>query len=322
MRWESGQVVGGGRYKLLRLLGQGGQGDAWEARRLVDGGLAKTVVLKLVRIQELFGAMAQEFLWEARMATMLEHPNILRVFTVVEEDDIAFAAMEPAVGRTLREWLVRYQQLHHKPLPWPMVAHVMMQVCEGLEYAHHLQTLEGQPLQLVHRDLHPQNILITRQGHAKILDFGVLKTLSQRDDTENGTLKKISPFFSPEQVLAKPVDKLSDLFSLGAISYEMCSGKRAFNGTNPLEVVRKIVACQPEPLSEVAPFLPEELHEAIECLMQANPDLRPASAEEVRATMDGLLQHTPFSMGDLKALFQELFGEGDDPSFATRGAIA
>lgn len=314
--WSAGQVIGEGRYKLIAPLGHGGQGDVWEAEQLGMAGFARTVVLKLVRLRETFLELTSEILWEARIAAMLHHPNIVQVFDVGEEGDFAYLAMEHIFGRTLHSLAQRHNSLHQTPLPWPAVVFVMMQVCEGLEYAHNLCSKDGLPLQLVHRDLKPQNIMVTREGYVKIIDFGVVKTMGLREETEDGVLKGTPAFMSPEQVLAKEIDKRSDLFSLGSVLYEACCGKRAFEGNSLFEVLRNITNCEPEPLTTLAPHLPHALIVLVENLLQLDPINRPQTAETVRSRLDDVFRHTRFSRHDLKSLYTELMGEEDDPSLA------
>lgn len=318
--WSAGQVIGGGRYKLIAPLGQGGQGDVWEAEQLGMAGFARTVVLKLVRLRDTFRELTSEILWEGRIAAMLHHPNIVQVFDVGEEGDFAYLAMEHIFGQTLHSLALRHRNLHQTPLPWPAIVFMMMQVCEGLEYAHNLCSKEGLPLQLVHRDLKPQNIMVTREGYVKIIDFGVVKTMGLREETEDGVLKGTPAFMSPEQVLAKEIDKRSDLFSLGSVLYEACCGKRAFEGNSLFEVLRNITSCEPEPLTTLAPHLPHALVAVVENLLQLNPIDRPGTAESVRSMLEDVFQDTRFSRHDLKKLYVELVGEDADLSLAGSGA--
>jgi eukaryotic-like serine/threonine-protein kinase len=225
-----------GRYRLLGELGRGAMGVVYRAE---DPNIGRTVALKTQRL-DVQGEEQQELLrrlrQEARSAGVLNHPNIVTIYDAGEQDTLFYIAMEYIEGRTLQSMFTP-----GVPLPIDQVVEIARQVCAGLDYAH--------ARQIVHRDIKPANIMITPEGGAKIMDFGIAKTGSGM--TSAGQVLGTPSYMSPEQVKGKVLDGRSDLFSVGVILYEAVTGQKPFTGDNITTIVYKIVNEEPLPPREI-----------------------------------------------------------------------
>ena len=224
-------------YRVVELLGRGGMGEVYRAHDTrLDRPVAIKVLPELAATDE---KARRRLLWEARRTSAIEHPNIVRIYSLEEADGAFLIVMECVEGQDLRELIAS------GPLPLDRVLRIGCQVADALAAAHSAG--------LVHRDIKPSNILVTRDGHAKVVDFGVAAAFEAgRDDTALVTRVTVSgrqrtdgiagtiSYMSPEQVLAKPLDGRSDLFSLGCVLYEAATGKPAFTGESPYAVMRAI----------------------------------------------------------------------------------
>lgn len=232
-----------GRYTLLRLLGEGGMGRVFEAELSGPSGFRKRLALKVIAERSV-GRDEQargEFLREARIGGLLRHPNVIDCYDFGVIDDHPFIAMELVEGMSLRELIAG------GPLPPTVVLDCAVQICEGLAHAHGL-VVDGAPLELVHRDLKPGNMLVTQQGQVKILDFGLARAsqaVAGADVagaiTATGVVRGTPSYMSPEQASGSDVDPRSDLFALGAVIFELATGDRFFDADDLLAVMMAIV---------------------------------------------------------------------------------
>jgi hypothetical protein len=267
-----------GPYEITGPLGAGGMGEVYRAR---DTRLERTVALKILPAQ--FSAdpvRKQRFEREAKTISSLNHPHICVLHDVGHQDGMDYLVMECVEGETLAK------RLEKGPLPLEQVLRFGAQIAEALDKAHRLG--------IVHRDLKPGNIMLTPTG-AKLLDFGLAKpavpvaslaTLTataakQSPATEQGTIVGTFQYMSPEQVEGKEVDERSDIFSLGAVLYEMVTGMRAFEGKSQLSVASAILEKEPDPLSAVKPMTPPALNHAIKKCVAKLPDERWQSASDL-----------------------------------------
>jgi len=252
------------------------------------------------------------FLREARLAALLSHPNVVHAFDFGEEEGELFLAMEyvegSSLGRVVSELHARKQHL-----PVGLVAHVLAMVCEGLSAVHELKDVDGTDLHVVHRDVSPQNVMISFGGHVKLLDFGVAKIERDQGLSRTGEVKGKVSYMSPEQALGDALDARSDLFAVGAMLYEAVTGKRMWGDGTEMEVLRKLALENPPKLA--APDgeeLPSALVSLYERLVARKAEDRPASAREVA---DGLAEIAKSERNPQRALAQrmtELFGEDAD----------
>src|SRR5688572_4125887 len=252
-------------YTILGKLGEGGMGVVYKAR---DTRLERLVALKFLPSDVAATASArQRFVNEARAASALNHPNVAVVYDVGESDSHSFIAMELVEGESLRE------VLRADRLSIDHVQTLAQQIADGLQAAHS----KG----IVHRDIKPENLLLTAEGHVKIMDFGIAKRGTDAGLTQTGTTLGTLAYMSPEQLLADVVDHRSDLWSLGVVLYEMLARELPFRRDREAAILYEILNREPTPVEVHRPDTPAPLRALIAQLLQKDPDRRPASAAEV-----------------------------------------
>jgi eukaryotic-like serine/threonine-protein kinase len=265
-----------GPYELLAPAGAGGMGEVYKAR---DTRLDRTVAIKVLPPHVARDpVLNQRFEREARMLAALSHPHICPVFDVGHQDGIAFLVMEYLDGQTLAERLV------HGRLPLDQALRYAIQVADALDKAHGAG--------IVHRDLKPGNIMLTSSG-AKLLDFGLAKPArpalatggsrlpTTPSMTERGTILGTVQYMAPEQLEGTPADARTDLFAFGAVVYEMLTGKRAFEGRNPISVIAAIMHAEPPPIAASQPLAPPLLDHLVRTCLAKDPKERWQSAADV-----------------------------------------
>ena len=272
-----------GPYEITAQIGVGGMGEVYRA---TDTKLKRDVALKLVSESSILGDEAQaRFLREARVAATLNHPNICTIYEIGElppgADVLApagapYIAMEYIEGQTLARLLAREGRLSLKSL-----LSIAVQVAEGLAEAHRRQ--------VVHRDLKPQNVMVSPEGRVKILDFGLAKLLGPTDPsdevltaaetqsaelTQQGKVLGTIAYMSPEQALGKPLDQRSDVFSFGTMLFQMAAGRSPFQGETGLSTIAKIIETDPPSLVEAVPGVPLDFDRVVRRCLQKDPDAR------------------------------------------------
>ena len=284
-----------GRYEVIQKLATGGMAELYLARFEGPGGFEKRCALK--RILPQFAAdetFRRMFLTEARVTAMFDHPNLVQIFELGEDDAGQFyIAMELVRGRNVRQ-LLGLAHTQGLPIPAELAAFMAIQALDGLAYAHaftHPDT--GEPLGLVHRDISPQNILVSQAGAVKLVDFGIVKGTSISGETRSGSLKGKVAYMSPEQASGNPLDGRSDIFALGICLYEMVTGTRPFGGKNELMVLKSILERPIPPVVTYAPDCPEGVEHAIERALAKNPAHRFADARSFQTALQEILQKTP-----------------------------
>jgi serine/threonine-protein kinase len=297
-----------GRYRLERRLAVGGMAEVYLAVAEGLSGFEKRVVVKRLLPQHArVGELLSMFLDEARLVATLRHPNIAEVYDVGAEDGAYFFAMEHIAGRDLRDIL---EATVGAPLPLPEALQIVCAVAEGLHHAHEQRDEAGRPLQIVHRDVSPSNVLVSAAGAVKLIDFGVAKWAAQRSETRHGVLKGKCAYMSPEQCRAEPLDRRSDVFSLGVLLYEVTTGHRPFERDNDFETMSAIVNTRPEPPSSRRGDYPPILDEIVMRALSPRPEDRQATARLLGqqltafAASNGLTS----SADQLEALLRRLFG--------------
>jgi serine/threonine-protein kinase len=252
-------------YELIGALGEGGMGIVYRAR---DTALDREVALKIIRPDSLGAEARRRFLREAKACSRINHPNIVTVYAAGEDGGTPWFAMELVAGETLRAVIDR------GPVPWATAADWISGILDALARLH----AEG----IVHRDLKPENIIVTRDGAAKLMDFGIARLGGETSLTADGATLGTARYMSPEQVRGKPADAPSDLFSLGAVLYELLAGEPAFTGEHPLATMYAITNEAPRPIAELVPDLPESIAGAIERSLEKDPAARFADAASFR----------------------------------------
>jgi eukaryotic-like serine/threonine-protein kinase len=277
-----------GRYLLLDHLAQGGMAEIFRAwAPSVDGG-GRLIVLKCV--QPDFGQdveFLQMFRSEIRVSIGLNHPNIVQLYDFGEVDGRPYIAMELVEGKSLKQ-LVQQLQQQQTYLPVEFSAYAIEQVAAGLHYAHaYRDRTTGENLNIIHRDISPQNLLIAYTGNVKIIDFGIAKAASNRQNTRAGVIKGKPSYLSPEQISGEVLDGRSDIFCLGTVLWETLTGRKLFAGDSDLAAIRLIDACDKhvKPPSTINPSVSPELDAITLKALSHNRDKRFATAEEMQRAL-------------------------------------
>jgi serine/threonine-protein kinase len=275
-----------GRYELLERLGAGGMAEVYRARYTAAPGITKPVVIKRV-----LGHYAQEpafvemFLNEARISVGLSHGNIVQVFDFGQVEGEYFLAMELVDGQPLSALLKKARAEGMTRLPAPLAVAIVIEMCRGLHYAHTRRGEDGEPLGLVHRDISPDNVLLSYEGEVKVSDFGIAKArLAGRPETDAGVVKGKYLYFSPEQAKGEPLDARSDVYAVGVVLYQLLCGRRPVEGSE-LEVMRRIVEGQLTPARKLNPLLDEGLWEILRKALATSREERYPSAEALHLAL-------------------------------------
>src|SRR5689334_10513227 len=220
---------------------------------------------RLVAVKRILSNIAEDeefitmFIDEAKIAVQLQHANIAQIFDLGKVDDSYFIALEYVHGKDLRGIFDHLHADEGALMPMAQACFIVMQVCEGLDYAHNKRDAQGRELNLVHRDVSPQNVLLGYEGEIKLVDFGIAKAAGKASKTQAGILKGKFGYMSPEQVRGLPVDRRSDIFSLGIVLYELLTGERLFVGESDFSTLEKVRNVEILPPSSFNKKIPAEL---------------------------------------------------------------
>ncbi|NTX36826.1 serine/threonine protein kinase [Myxococcus sp. CA033] len=301
-----------GRYELLALLGRGGMAETWRARLVGAAGVTKPVLIKKVLLEHVNNEdFISMFVREARISSTLSHGNIAQVFEFGRVDGQYFLAMELVDGQPLHRVQKRAAKLGLSQLPVPLATYIALEMCRGLHYAHTRTDDKGAPLNIVHRDISPDNVLISYEGQVKIVDFGIAKArMSRSFKTEPGIVRGKYLYFSPEQAKGREVDARSDVWSTGLVLYEMLCGQPPITGTQASVMLRMAYGEFPSP-RQVRGDLPVALDELIMKALSVELSTRYESANAFADALAGFLYSVspPFSTMDLAQLVRVLFQE-------------
>jgi serine/threonine protein kinase len=258
-------LVLGNRYELGATIGRGGMGTVYDA---TDRRLDRSVAVKILRpdLAEQLKAR-RRFETEARAAARLVHPNVVTVFDSGEDDGVPFLVMERLPGRTLAD------ELSAGAVPVLRVRALGLEMLTAIAAAHEAG--------IVHRDIKPGNVLLTSDGHAKVSDFGIAKTVDDSDQTQTADLVATVGYLAPERLSGAPASPRSDLYSVGVVLYEALTGARVFSGASPAAVMLSVERGDFRPLSRVRPGVPPDLAAVVERAMARDPDHRYGSAREM-----------------------------------------
>ncbi|XXF80791.1 protein kinase [Myxococcaceae bacterium GXIMD 01537] len=299
-----------GRYELVSQLGRGGMAETWRARLLGAAGVTKPVLIKKI-LPEYSNdkAFTEMFVSEARISATLSHGNVAQVFDFGEVDGEYFLAMEFVDGQPLNRLMKRAQKTGLPHLPVALATFIAIEMCRGLHYAHTRTDDAGEPLDIVHRDISPDNVLLSYEGQVKIVDFGIAKARALRSfKTEAGVVKGKYLFFSPEQARGEEVDARTDVWATAVVLYDMLCGRLPLEGP-PHVVIQKLVNGDfPRPRA-LRPELPAELDEIVMRALTVERDGRTESCHEFGNALAGFLFATAprFSSLSLAHLVKELF---------------
>ncbi|MBL8955314.1 MAG: serine/threonine protein kinase [Myxococcaceae bacterium] len=297
-----------GRYSIDRLLARGGMAEVFAGKAVGPGGFQKSVVIKRI-LPELAEdpAFVEMFLSEARLAAQLNHPNVVQVFDFGVNDGQYYLAMEYVRGQTLRA-LLKHYVTKQQALPAHVAARIACGVCEGLQYAHDLADDDGQPLNIVHRDVAPDNVMVTSSGVPKLVDFGVAKAVSNTHRSVAGTVKGKYAYMSPELVRGLEADRQVDVYALGVTLFELVTARRPFKADTELALVQLIVAGDTPLAHVVNPAVPEALSRIIALAMHPTKAERYPDARSLQKALEGWLSSTgeQVSSADLAGLVDEV----------------
>ena len=310
---QSGALVGQnlGKYELLALLAVGGTAEIYLARIGGEAGFEKYLVVKC-----LLDHLADEpeyvkmFLDEARLGAQLDHSNIVQTLELGEQDGRYYMAMEYLAGMSLAQLARRTQErVPGGYMPVDLVLGLAAQTCAGLNYAHRKAHAGGQALNLVHRDISPQNLVVSFEGVLKIVDFGIAKADMRDTHTRSGTIKGKFAYMSPEQCLAKQVDHRTDIFALGVIVHELLCARRLFKRQTTYETYEAIIKGKVPKPSQVNPRLDPALDDVVLKALAYNREDRYESAEAFGQTLLETLHRrgTSISASDVAAYYEKYF---------------
>jgi serine/threonine-protein kinase len=275
------------RYELLCVLAQGGMGTVWLARMSGKLGFERLVALKtILPTYSTDRQFCDMFLDEAKIAGQIDHENVARILEIGEDRGLLYYAMELIDGESLRK-LYRDVRASNKTFPMGVAVRIVADACAGLHATHELYGDDGRPLEVVHRDVSPQNLLVTVRGTTKLIDFGVAKANARRsEETAAGTLKGKIEYMAPEQARGEPLDRRADVYALGAVLYELLAGRpvRDTDDGKQLAALHELMTGAPYPL--LPPAVPDVLRSVVDRALARDRNERFASAEELRRALE------------------------------------
>lgn len=269
-----------GRHLLLERVNVGGMAEVFKAKSFGVAGFERIVAVKRI-----LPTLAEDdefitmFIDEARIAAHLTHQNIVQIYELGSHQNNFFISMEYVAGRDLRQILDDQKKLK-RPMSTAKACFIVSQVCEALEYAHRKRDPAGKDLRIIHRDVTPQNVIISYEGEVKLCDFGIAKAASRASRTQVGVLKGKFAYMSPEQVRGQPTDRRSDLFALGVIFYEMLTGERLFLGESDYSTLEAVRNARVPAVRKLNPNVSRELEAIVMRLLTRDPKDRYQWASE------------------------------------------
>src|SRR5512140_1183570 len=299
-----------GKYFLLERSDVGGMAEVFRAKAYGVEGFERLVAVKriLANIAE-DKEFIRMFIDEAKLAVQLNHANIAQIFDLGVVDGAYYIALEHVHGRDLRGIFDRCRQLG-EAMPVSQACFIVMKLCEGLDYAHNKRDQAGRELSLVHRDVSPQNILVSFEGEVKLIDFGIAKAAGTGAKTQAGILKGKFGYMSPEQVRGLPLDRRSDIFSMGIVLYELLTGERLFTGESDFSTLEKVRNVEILPPSTYNRKIPEELERIVLKALAKDVDDRYQNAIDLHDELQAFVYTAGefYSRKDLAGWMKKTFG--------------
>jgi serine/threonine protein kinase/Tfp pilus assembly protein PilF len=280
------QPIRFGKYILLERLATGGMAQLYKAKITGIQGFEKLIAIKMI-----LPHLAKEkefvtaFIDEAKLAALLNHQNIVQIYDFGSMEDSFFISMEYLFGNDLRAIWVRARE-KNLPISLEYALYIVARVCAGLGYAHELKDFQGNSLNIIHRDISPQNIFVTYQGEVKILDFGIAKAASQSTVTQCGMIKGKVAYMSPEQAAGRAIDQRSDIFSTGIVLYELIAHSKMFDGDSTIQILTKVRDADYRPLQDIVAGLPPKVYAILDRALAKNPDERYPSCSEMGSDLE------------------------------------
>ena len=300
-----------GPYLIHQKVAQGGMAELFLADYVREDGFRRKVAIKRI-LPHLAGnsEFIKMFTREARLAALLQHPNVVQIFDYGNIENAYFIAMEYIHGKNLKEILTAYG----KGLPIEHSVFIISKICKGLDYSHSRRDDDsGRPLEIIHRDISPQNMLISYEGEVKISDFGISKAISEPSLTMAGVIKGKLAYLSPEQSLGEPIDQRTDIYALGLVLYETISGKKVYAFDTDVEAIRAIPTLQIEPLMHAREGIPAELNDIVMKCLAKKKEERYQSASALYDDLAKFRKNMKFTFdtSDLAKFMNEHFDRND-----------
>jgi eukaryotic-like serine/threonine-protein kinase len=273
-----------GRYRVVAPLARGGMGIIYLGRLEGAAGFSKPVVIKTVIPDAKDTRAAQLFAREARIVSNLEHPSIVGVLDFGEVDGEYIMVLEYVHGFHLGNWW-RYVMASRQQMPLAQAVEVMLPILDALDFAHRLTRADGTPLDIVHRDISPANILLDHLGNVKLHDFGIARMADDEFKTQDGTFRGTLSFTAPETLHGLPASPRSDLYACGVVLYQLLAGSNPFRGEQPSETLHRVVTHVPPRLQSRRNDVPEGIDAAIARALEKDPERRFDSAGSFAAAL-------------------------------------
>jgi serine/threonine-protein kinase len=307
-------------YRVTERLESGGMAEVFRGEATSVAGFKKQVAIKRVlphlASNEKFIRM---FLDEARLSARLSHANIVQVFDIGRVENTYFIVMEFIDGVNLKHLV---ENLRNKRVAFPtaLACHIAIKVCEGLQYAHHLHDPDGQDLHVVHRDISPPNVLISRQGEVKIVDFGLAKAAHSVEKTEPGVVKGKFSYLAPETAMGQEADAQADIFAVGIMLWEMLAGRKLFQGETDYQTVKMVQQAVVPPLRNFNPSVPAELENILAIALAKDKKVRYADAAAFSDELLNFIFGNKMRVGaqDLARVVNEVVAERKGTATLTR----
>jgi serine/threonine-protein kinase len=300
-----------GRYELLMPVARGGMGQVWAARLHGTRGFQKVVAVKtILPTTEDRGDLESMLFEEASLASLVRHPHVVEVLDLGERDDgLMYLAMEWVAGESLEA--VQRAAAPLGGIPLPLVIHFVAQGLKGLHAAHEACNAKGERLGIVHRDVSPQNLLVSYAGAVKLIDFGIAKATQQQvsQKTSEGVVKGKFAYMAPEQLRSEPLDARADLFGMGIVLYRAATGVHPFHADNLAATIHKILTEDPQRPSVISPHCPKALDDVVARALAKDRSARFASAHEMLQALERTLPARPRGQSekDSEAFMRRLF---------------
>ncbi|MGQ0504610.1 MAG: serine/threonine protein kinase [Myxococcaceae bacterium] len=299
-----------GKYRLISLLATGGMGEVFLAKQEGPAGFSKTVVIKrILRHLASDQGFVEMFLLEARLAAMIAHPNVVQIFELGKQDESYFIAMEYVHGLSLRA--IKQHLANRKEVFSPILAaRVCAQALLALHYAHSLTDANSRKLNIVHRDVSPDNVLVSFGGAVKLVDFGIAKAQVGASTTRTGTLKGKYAYMAPEQISGGQVDCRADIYACGVLLYELLTGSRPYTALSEPGLIHAIMYSSPKDAREKNPLVPAAMNDLIMKALAKDPAQRFASAEEMATALEDFIHDSgeTLNQAHIGAFLTELVG--------------
>ncbi len=283
---EKAEGIPFGNYILMDKVAMGGMAELFKARQNGVDGFKRIVAIKRI-LPHL--AANQDFVTmftdEAKLAAQLNHPNIGHIYELGKIEDSYFIAMEFVDGKDLRATLKEMEE-EHKKMPFRASVYIARKVCSALSYAHRAKDIDGNPMGLVHRDISPQNIIISKNGEVKLVDFGIAKAITKASHTQSGSLKGKLLYMSPEQAWGKTIDLRADIFALGIVLWELLTGRRLFFGDSEMSILEKVREAVVEPVKNFRDDIPAGLERIVNKALEKDPKKRYQTCKAMQADLE------------------------------------